>query len=70
MESRQKIGKPTQVFVAEMGPARADDDRRIRWLDIGPAPRHVGELARVVGEVDPVLAPRLPAIDQTKGTSM
>ena len=69
-ESRQEIGKPTQIVVAEMGPARADYDRGILWLDVGPVPRQVRELARGVVEVDPVLAPRLPAIDQTKGTSM
>lgn len=53
-----------------MGAARANYDRRIVGLDIGPMHRQTRELARVVVEVDTVLAPRLPAIDQLKRTPM
>ena len=69
-ESRQEIGQPTEIVVAEMRQARAGHHRGIVWLDVGPVHRQAGELARVVVEVDAVLAPRLPAIDQTKRTSM
>ena len=53
-----------------MGAAGADHDRRISGLDVGPLCRHARELASVVVEVDAVLAPRLPAIDQTKRAPM
>ena len=69
-ESRQEIGKPTQIVVAEIGAARADHDGGIVGLNVGPLHRQAGELARVVVEVDAVLAPRLPAIDQTKCTPL
>ena len=49
-----------------MRAARADHDGGIVWRDVGPLHRQARELARVVVEVDAVLAPRLPAIDQTK----
>ena len=49
-----------------MGAARANYDRGIVGLDVVPKHRQARELARVVVEVDAVLAPRLPAIDQTK----
>jgi hypothetical protein len=63
VQPRQQIGEPTEVVVAEIGPARADHDRRIGRSDIGPLARQSGELSRVVVEVDAVLAPGLPAID-------
>jgi hypothetical protein len=69
-ESRQEIGKPTEIVVAEMRPARADHHRGVVWLDVGPVHRQAGELARVVVEVDAVLAPRLSTIDQAKRTPM
>ena len=53
-----------------MGAAHADDDSGIVGLNVGPLHRQASELARLVVEVDAVLAPRLPAIDQTKRTSM
>jgi len=46
-----------------MGPAGADDHRRIVGRDISPLERQPGELSRIVVEVDAVLAPRLAAID-------
>ena len=46
-----------------MGPARADHHRRIVGNDIGPQEWKSGELSRLVMEVDPILAPRLTAID-------
>lgn len=67
-ESRQQIGEPTEIVVAEMGAARPDHDRGIIWLDVGPAHRQAGELARVLVEVDAILTPRLPALDQSKRT--
>jgi hypothetical protein len=67
-QSRQEIGQPTQIVVAEMGAARADDDGRIVGLDVRPLHRQTGELARIIVEVDAILAPRLPAIDQLKPT--
>jgi len=63
VQTRQQIGEPTEVVVAEMGSARADHHGRILRRDIGPLARQSGELSRVVVEVDAVLAPRLPAID-------
>ena len=69
-ESRQEIGKPTEIVVAERRPARADHHRGIVRLDVGPVHRHAGELARVVVEVDAVLTPRLSTIDQAKRTPM
>ena len=62
-QARQQIGKPTEVVVAEIGPARADHDRWIGRSDIGPLARKPGELSRVVVEVDAVFAPGLTAID-------
>jgi hypothetical protein len=53
-----------------MGAARSDHDCGIVGLNVGPMHRQAGQLAQVVVEVDAVLAPRLPAIDQTKRTSM
>ena len=53
-----------------MGAARSDHDSGIVWLDVGPMHRQASELARVVVEVDAVLAPRLPAINQSKRTSL
>ena len=53
-----------------MGAARSDHDRGIVGLDVGPLHRHAGQLAPVIVKVDAMLAPRLPAIDQTKRTSM
>jgi len=69
-ELRQQIGQPRQIVVAEMGAARPDRDRGIVCLDVGPLHRQTGELARVVTEVDAILAPRLAAIDQSKCTPM
>ena len=69
-ESRQEIGQPTQIVVAEMGAARADHDGGIGWLSVGPMHGQTRELARVVVEIDAVLAPRLPAIDQSKRAPM
>jgi hypothetical protein len=63
VQTGQQIDEPTQVVVAEMGPARPDPHRRIVGNDIGPLKRKTGEAARVVVEVDAVLPPRLPAID-------
>jgi hypothetical protein len=59
----QQIGEPTEVVVAEMGSARADHHGWILRRNIGPLARQSGELARVVVEVDAVLAPRLPPIN-------
>jgi hypothetical protein len=66
-QPRQQIGEPAEIVVAEIGPARADHHGRIVGNDIGPLARKPGEVPRVVVEVDAVLAPRLPAIDQLKG---
>jgi hypothetical protein len=66
----QQIGQPTQIAIPEMGAAPADDEGGIVRLDVRPRRRHASELARVVVEVDAMLAPRLPAIDQPKRTSM
>jgi hypothetical protein len=63
LQTRQEIGEPTEVVVAEMGSARAEHHRRIVRRDIGPLARKSGELSRIVVEVDAFLAPRLPAID-------
>jgi hypothetical protein len=46
-----------------MGAARADHYGWILRRNIGPLARQSGELARVIVEVDAVLAPRLPPID-------
>jgi hypothetical protein len=46
-----------------MGSARADHYRQIIRKNIGPVERKPGELTRVVGEIDAVLAPRLTAND-------
>ena len=69
-ESRQEIGKSTQIVVAEMGAARSDHDGGLLRLNVGPLHRQASELARVVVEVHAVFAPRLPAIDQTKRTPL
>ena len=69
-ESREEIGKPTEIVVPEMCPARADYHRGIAWLDVSPVHRQAGELARVVIEVDAVLAPRPSTIDQAKRPPM
>ena len=63
VQTRQQIGQPTEVVVAEMGSAPADHLRQIIRTNIGPREWKPGELTRVVVEVDAVLAPRLPAID-------
>ena len=65
-QSRQEVGESTEILVAEMGATRPNCDRRIVWLDVGPVHRQAGKPARVVVEVDAILAPRLPAIDQSK----
>ena len=67
-QSRQEIGEPTEIVIAEMGAARPNRHRRVVWLDVGPAHRQTGQLARAVVEVNAILAPRLPAIDQLKRT--
>ena len=54
------------MVVTEISSARTDHHRRIVRRDIRPLARKPGELSRVVVEVDAVLAPRLPAIDQLK----
>ena len=53
-----------------MGPAGPHHDRGIDGLDVGPVHRQAGELARVVVEVDAILAPRLPTIDHAKRPPM
>jgi hypothetical protein len=69
-QARQEIDQATQIVIAKMGAARADNDRGIVGRNVGPLHRQARELACVVVEVDPVLAPRLPAIDQTKRSPM
>jgi hypothetical protein len=63
IQTRQQIGQPTEIVIAEMGAASADHDRRINGPDISPLARQAGELSRVVVEVDAILAPRLTTID-------
>ena len=53
-----------------MRAARAGHDGRILRGNVGPLLRQTRELARVVVEVDAVLTPFLPAIDQTKRTPL
>jgi hypothetical protein len=53
-----------------MRAARADHDGGIVGPNVGPLLWQTRKLARVVIEVDAVLAPRLSTIDQTKRTPM
>ena len=47
-----------------MRPARSTHHGRIVGAEIGPLPREPGELPRIIGKEDAVLAPRLTALDQ------
>jgi hypothetical protein len=65
-QSCEQIGESAEILVAKMRAACPHDDRGVVRLDVGPVHRQTGKLARVVVEVDAILAPRLPAIDQSK----
>ena len=56
--------EPQQIVQAKARPPRSHDDERIGLHHVSPAGRNVHEASGHVGEVDPVLTPSSPTVQQ------
>ena len=59
-----------QIVRPEQGSASSYGDERIRRNDVGPLRRDRLEMAKVILEVDPLVAPRLAAREKNESAAM
>ena len=64
LQPRKKLRQPHEILDTETAATTTDKENRIGRHDVGPACRKAHQLASFVVEIDPLLSPRMPILDQ------